>query len=201
MYLWQLYVSGKIFLSWVFGDVFSPSLHMHFIKEIVCVCVCVYTTQNYQLLGLKGTQEIIQSSPLIYKKHIISYLSFPSSFLHFQQILNIYLVCAWQFVTQQKDTGTKNRHGPGRQGEPMFVILYLGVPVSSLCCEKSLPTRFVAQLGTAHCCRKSLVVCLIIHFSNPLLWSLGYNLCMFSVHMHIYYQFFFINGLQSSLQL
>ena len=47
---------------------------------------------------------------------MISYLSFPSSFLHFQQVLNIYFVCTWQCVTQWKDTGTENRPGPGTQG-------------------------------------------------------------------------------------
>ena len=60
------------------------------------------------------------------------------------------LLCPWDFPGKSSGvgcrTGTKNRHGPGRQGELTFVLLHLGVPVSSLCGEKSLPTRFVAQL-------------------------------------------------------
>lgn len=62
-----------------------------------------------------------------------------------------HLLSVWQFLRHQKDTGTENRHSPcphgaSSQGEPMFVALKLTVPMSSLCYEESLPTRFVAEL-------------------------------------------------------
>lgn len=126
---------------------------------------------------------------------------------HFQQILIIYPHVG-QFLGHQRDTDTQKKCSPCLHGA-CSKERACACPSSNLQClflPCVMRNHFQQAVGlscelTAHCCPKSLVICLTIHFSNPQLQSLGDNSSVLSVLVHFYISSFLFKGFYNCLQL